>query len=356
MERIYLGGNRIERISPDAFNGTEKSSWNYLEVNIDQAGLALEDTDLDFLKYFKNYLVSLDIDFLSSIMPGPFPEDILQGFSKLKELRVRGGNFNSIPSKTFDGVTEMDKLDLSGNRFEQVPEAINSLNKLTMLDLCENRLSGLQENAFEDFLELRELELCKNKINSGNKIDVHSFKGVEQLQKLDLHGNELDSIPSHSFSLIRNLKHLILYDNKIITIAAHAVDSLTKLKTLDLHKNDITSVEKGAWTSSTSQSLALTSLDLSQNVLTFTADMFDGLSNLQTLNLSRTGLNAIPLKELEPLHSLKSLNLSMNDIRNITKSSFKGLKHLMEVDLNFNPVNYIPIGTIVPLKKPVRLH
>ena len=79
---------------------------------------------------------------------------------------------------------------------------------------------------------LKHLFIHKNKVK---RIGSNTFKGIERLQSLDLSNNEIVEIEENAFS--RNLKLLYLNNNKLKKIHPKCFDNLKSIQLLELYEN-----------------------------------------------------------------------------------------------------------------------
>uniref|UniRef100_A0A3B5LWT4 LRRCT domain-containing protein n=1 Tax=Xiphophorus couchianus TaxID=32473 RepID=A0A3B5LWT4_9TELE len=85
-------------------------------------------------------------------------------------------------------------LFLFANGIEGITaEDFNGLLNLEMLDLSQNKLTGLPERVFEPLSSLKNLDLSSNQITH---ISEKCFHGMPQLERLYLYKNKLESFPS----------------------------------------------------------------------------------------------------------------------------------------------------------------
>ena len=79
--------------------------------------------------------------------------------------------------------------------------------------------------------------------------------------------------------------------------------------------------------------------------------IFDGLTNLNELNLDYNKLEKIDSNTFERLINLEILSLQDNIIEEIEERSFESLKYLKELNLKFNRLKRIDFNTFHGLTK-----
>lgn len=164
-----------------------------------------------------------------------------------------------------------------------VPPRLDPTTQL--LDLAENRLTTLRDDAFAaaGLLNLQRLYLpsCSLKV-----IRQYAFRALVNLVELDLSRNRLESIPSHAFDSIPELRELRLGGNPLTKIKDEAFSALPHLVRLTLSSCKISEIEPRG---------------------------FKGLEGtLEYLDLSKNKLHVLHVAVLAPLRSLKGLELASN--------------------------------------------
>ncbi|XP_069684373.1 adhesion G protein-coupled receptor A3 isoform X2 [Periplaneta americana] len=124
-------------------------------------------------------------------------------------------------------------------------EKISSIQELNLqdfsfdifhLDLSDNNITHLQQEAFTYLLSLQKLNLSRSHIYS---IENEAFANLTNLKRLDLYGNRLKFINIHTFAGLENLEKLVLSQNFIMKIKEGTFDELISLKQLDLSGNPL---------------------------------------------------------------------------------------------------------------------
>ena len=125
-------------------------------------------------------------------------------------------------------------------------------------------------------------------------------------------------------------------------IPAGAFQGLSNLDRLDLDRNLIKEIEAGAF-----QGLSnLKELDLEYNKITeIETGTFQGLSNLEELELSDNQIKEMKAGTFQGLSNLKILQLHGNQITEIETGTFQGLSNLKGLILNDNQITEIETGT-----------
>ncbi|CAF1126727.1 unnamed protein product [Rotaria sordida] len=127
-------------------------------------------------------------------------------------------------------------LHLQDNLIKRVPRdgSFRRLRSLRTLDLRNNRLEEIDDDAFDGADSLNELFLSDNNLNI---ITPQTFHGLKNIRTLMLRTNKLTYIKNDTFSDMDALKTLSLHDNRIKCIAPGSFDRLRSLSALDLLSN-----------------------------------------------------------------------------------------------------------------------
>ncbi|XP_007499129.1 vasorin [Monodelphis domestica] len=176
LERLYLSHNRIHHIQVDAFDTLE----SLLE-------LKLEDNQLQALPPLhlpRLLLLDLSHNRIPALEAGTF------GMSNIESLKLAGLGLRQLDEQLFLGLRNLHELDISENQLEGAPDVLRGLRGLTRLNLAGNAritqllpedlqglanlqvldlsnlsLQGLPRDFFSRFPRLREVTAARNPFN-----------------------------------------------------------------------------------------------------------------------------------------------------------------------------------------------
>ncbi len=155
-------------------------------------------------------------------------------------------------------LSKLNLTSLEGLHFLPDYAAIKHLN------LTDNELTTIKNNALYGMNSLETLDLLNNKIKT---LEPLAFNGLKNLKKINLNGNNIKRIDI-AFARLPELEELYLELNKIEYIAPYAFRDLKNLKKLWLGNNNLQTIDARALKGAQEQSLpALEILDLENNPL-----------------------------------------------------------------------------------------
>ncbi|XP_070497778.1 uncharacterized protein [Chironomus tepperi] len=241
-------------------------------------------------------------------------------------VNAYSGNSRIIPSVICRQFPNVYHLTIMGINVEELtPDAFADCRNLVDLFLVFNQITSIPANTFANSPRLEYIELSRNRISELNE---NSFTGTA-LSFIAIDYNELTSFDQNWFTSINGtLTHLELMQNRIEEIGPNAFGNLRELKEVILNYNTLTS------------GIADTA--------------FDGLNNLETLSLSRTGLTSISPSWFTTLSSLRSFYAVNNEVTELVNGTFNSLTTLEALYLNGNRIRVIPSGAFGPAARNLR--
>ena len=249
----------------------------------------------------------------------------------LQVLYLQENEITSIPALPYP---HLKKLDLSDNNISTIDDdAFKDLANLTMLYLSDNFITEIKEVHFRNLVNLRFLYLQQNHISVlGRNV---FFPALTMVERIDLSTNHMTEISEGTFSQLVSLKFLHLERNNITTITRGHFVQMSQLEQLVLNQNSL------------------------QSLAPFT---FRDLVNLQNLDLSYNQLRTLPNNtfqtdwpEIHP-SKLQVLNLNNNLLDTIEPEAFKGLNSLQALHMAYNPLKEFPEAPFPPSLEKISLH
>ncbi|XP_057707579.1 nyctalopin [Corythoichthys intestinalis] len=274
--------------------------------------------------------LSLDHNNISFITPGAF-----KGLSNLVELKMAHNEYISyLHTRTFTGLKKLVRLDLSDcnlfnipdrifieqtalkellcfqNKFRRIPGAIRGMENLTHIYLERSKIEAVAYNSLLGLGSLKYLNLQENRINV---IHDQAFQDLVRLENFYLNDNLLSDLPRLAFKGLGRLKMLNLGGNQLTNVSRTWFGDLVELEILYLDRNQLLYIEEGT---------------------------FENLTSLITLHLNSNNLTALPFPVFQPIYFLGRLYLFKNPWE--CDCSLEWLKEWME---SYNLVRDIPCAS-----------
>lgn len=241
------------------------------------------------------------------------PANILSDANNLTIINFERNRISEIENYAFDGLDNLQILDLSFNKLKILRRrTFKGLKNLEILNLNFNQINTIEDETFK-LPTLKTLSLGHN--SELRSLADNLFVDVPSVQFLSLYGTQLQNIPQSVYNL-QNLRQLSLNSNNISEIDIVALSKLPRLASVNLSWNNL------QFTKPPSQQIHLSS----ESPVTYLSIDYDALSNEKILNslavfshveqlhivdgkLTRVSLDHRKLRELFP--SLKSIYLSL---------------------------------------------
>ncbi|XP_038131680.1 carboxypeptidase N subunit 2-like [Cyprinodon tularosa] len=285
----------------------------------------------------------------------PLDHLYLGTFSKQENLTKLLLNYNSLKTVLpgmFDSLKQLEVLQMKGNLLSGLPPLLfQNLGSLHFLDLSQNRLQNLTEGTFSGLAGLKILRLNNNLISN---LTWETLRSVPQLTELHLEWNRISHLDDNVFSAMTNLSVLNLRGNLLNSFSDAAFGSeLTNLRELNLKGNRLTEL------SSLSHLSSLTDLMLSANRLSsLKENSFRNLTALETLDLSDNQLASLPEGIFNALWSISVINLHNNHLEKVDAKLIEDQIMIERLYLSDNRLETLPPGLLDNsfLQLTVRLH
>ncbi|KAM0563943.1 hypothetical protein ACHAPJ_000151 [Fusarium lateritium] len=262
------------------------------------------------------------------------PRDFIQSCKHLRDIKFNNNEARKLPP-SLSRANKLTFLDVANNRLEQLEHAeLNSLTGMLKMNLANNRLKHLP-SYFGAYQSLRSLNISSNFLDKFPTF----LCNLPSLVDLDLSFNAIATIP-HEIGTLRNLEKLLITNNRLTHAVPSSFGQLVSLRELDIKYNGISSIDI------ISELPKLEILSADHNCVSAFVGQFESLRQLK--------LNSNPLNKFEivaPVPTLKILNLSNAQLASID-SSFANMINLEHLILDKNYFVSLPqeIGTLSRLE------
>ncbi|CAH0389576.1 unnamed protein product [Bemisia tabaci] len=338
LKSLYLTDNNLNEISENIFRSLERLEQLFLiddQVREIHSGAFRHLKMLVLLNASENQLTQLK-------------KAVFKNLFNLEELYLSKNRISTIEPHCFEDLTRLKILDLSNN-----PLHVIQSNTFVFMNLVHLHLRNCSINSFENdsVVGLEKLEELNLEINVFPAETLKTFK-LPNLKELKLSHNSFPDIPESAFSNFRHLQTLYLKDCKISSISEKALRSSNLLK-LHLDKNQLRDLPDRVFRDVPS----LKELYLNDNLFKGIPEKaFEGLKNLETLEISNNSLKYFSFSQIQFLSKLHKISLQQNLIHEVhVTPNRSNLSFLFEINLGSNTLNSLPFNFFNSLNGTVRI-
>ena len=163
-----------------------------------------------------------------------------QDWNGVKVLHLQHNKLSSLNGEVMRGLTSLQELDLSYNRLVSMSQdAFSDLVTLNKLSLNSNPLGGYlesmqQKTALNSLPKVTTLQLSNVQLS---RVPGHLFNDLTSLTSLDISHNNLSQVSSQDILSLRNLTFLDLSHNAFSAPKPEPFSSLVSLEVLDMSSN-----------------------------------------------------------------------------------------------------------------------
>ncbi|KAL2260067.1 hypothetical protein VTK26DRAFT_6040 [Humicola hyalothermophila] len=246
------------------------------------------------------------------------PRDFIQACVNLRDIKYNNNEARKLPP-SLSRANKLTYLDVSNNRLEQLEHAeLDGLVGLLKLNLANNRLNHLP-SYFGAYSVLRTLNISSNFLEKFPPF----LCNLESLVDLDLSFNLISTLPEE-IGKLRNLEKFVITNNRLSGSFPATFKKLSNLRELDIKYNTITNIDV------VTQLPKLEILTADHNSISQVVATFERIRSLK--------LNSNPITKFEikaPVPTLKVLNLSSAQLASIDES-FNNMLNLERLVLDRN--------------------
>ncbi|XP_034566770.1 vasorin b isoform X2 [Notolabrus celidotus] len=249
--------------------------------------------------------------------------------SSTRSLYLFANGIEGLKTEDFDGMENLEMLDLSQNKLTELPErGFEPLTSLRNLDLSSNQITHISEECFHGMALLERLYLYSNYIE-----DIHpdAFIGLDHLLELKLQGNRLTSLPALS------MPRLLLLDLRFNVLPTLGPSDLKtpNLESLKLGGVGLTTLDKELIGSL----LNLHELDISGNQLESFPSVLKETPGLIHLSLAGNPMGPLKVQDLQNLGELQEFDISSLSLQGLPEEFPQLFPHLRKLTVAENPFN-----------------
>jgi Leucine-rich repeat (LRR) protein len=156
------------------------------------------------------------------------PPTIFAGLTKLDSLELKSLWLANLPETIFQDLTDLTSLSIEYNDFKSLPATLFKNNKKLKKIVIRNddSLRTLPENIFQGLEQLEELDLNGNSLTS---LPERIFQGLPNLKILDLDRNDFTTLPEGIFDGL-HLEEPIPADILSLVVKKASVKQVLKLE------------------------------------------------------------------------------------------------------------------------------
>ncbi|CAD5210553.1 unnamed protein product [Bursaphelenchus xylophilus] len=303
LEYLSLKDNNIQRLNKEEFSGLNKLNTLDLSENVIHAA---EESSLSTLPNLETLYIGDHNNLTAGL------KDEIVNITSLKQVSfAKADEIYSLADFKFSSDNKIERIDLSGCGVTNITNGdFQNLTTLEYVDLSVNLIEKLGPRAFESASNLQYISLAGNFLNETN-LEEDSWIGLDKLVHLDLGYNEFTTF-NNNFHNLKHLKSLNLRsNNRLFSLDKDSFNGLSGLETLNLTGSSVKYIDNNA---------------------------FKGMDNIQTLDLSSNKISQLNTPFEVIGRSLNNLNLSSNHLTNINATTLNGLKNLTVLDISQNPL------------------
>ncbi|KAF7133127.1 hypothetical protein RHSIM_Rhsim09G0186000 [Rhododendron simsii] len=269
--------------------------------------------------------------------------DWIGDMKSLEALDLSGNKLSGEISISIGNLQSLKVLNVSNNAFTgSLPDSISNCKNLLVTDFSQNSLTGsLPSWIFQ--LGLQQVLLSGNRL-SGSMDSPFSPSGenLQKVQVLDLSDNALSGDIPSAVGGFNSLQVLNLSRNSLDGGIPASIGQLKALDVLDLSENKL----KGSIPLEIGGAISLKELKLEMNFLTGTIPTsIQNCPLLTTLVISRNNLTGQIPAAVAKLTNLQIVDLSFNELTGTLPKELANLSNLLSFNISYNQLQgELPAG------------
>ncbi|KAI9756366.1 MAG: hypothetical protein M4579_003870 [Chaenotheca gracillima] len=247
------------------------------------------------------------------------PKDFIQQCINLREIKFMGNEAWKLPP-SLTLANRLTYLDISNNRLEQLDHAeLDKLPNLVSIKLANNKITSLP-GYFSIFKNLRNLNISSNSLTQFPEF----LCDLTSLVDLDISFNSISALPER-IGQLHSLERLLATNNRMTGSFPKTFAYLESLKEIDIRFNAISNIEV------ISELPCLEQLFAIHNSIS----VFEGhFSKIRTLQLNHNPVTRFTLLSVVP--TLTTLSISNAKLAQLSDDLFEKMPNLEKLTLDRN--------------------
>lgn len=307
------------------------------------------------------------------------PLNLSDFFPNLSKLSIVDSELMmSIDEKAFRGFDRLTELNLSNNKLVEIrAESFLELSALTKLDLSHNRIETVDASAFESLINLEELLLNNNLLT---RLGGKMFARNKKLKALVVNDNKISQIASNFFDFCCGQLHVLDLTNNVCIDAKFPENSFEKIsEDFDAHctiefefecrfessadysciaenvaiesRNvKVTKIKGEHLNNSTNVQIKVLKI-FNQSMEFMPQDLGKFFSNVERISIESSSLREFDKESLSEMTKIKELIIRDNKLTELHEDSFDDLTNLEVLDCSHNYIANISNPSLSKLKK-----
>lgn len=167
-------------------------------------------------------------------------EYCFSSMSRLEHLELGLNKIKEIKNNTFQGLKNLQVLNLVSNEIEYIEtNAFDEFRSLSLLNISNNLLAhSLTDNLFQELTQLEKLLLNSNKLTRINR-NTFFIRSADDsnLKLLELNNNKLAVIEENAFDSLKNLVYLKMESNELTHLDSNLFYGMIRLRSVNVQHN-----------------------------------------------------------------------------------------------------------------------
>lgn len=212
-----------------------------------------------------------------------------------------------------------------------LPQLFDKIENITSLDLRAHQIH-LSASVFKNLHELQLLQIMSTDVKNVDGI----FHNLHALKRLHLLDNDLRDMSKVFFAGAETVTDLVISSNVISAWTSNVFERLTALQSINLSRNQLPRVPSALFqrNKKTLQSIQMVDNQFESNAMP--NELFAHLPNLQTVSLNSCRNCSLSSDIFRQSYNIANISLARNGMDHLPRGLFQHQSQLINLDLSFN--------------------